>query len=688
MSDSMSMIKPYEGDKNYIFISYSHSDSDKVLPLLAKLSDNGYRIWFDEGIDPGTEWPEAIATHLSGCKVLLAFLSNNSINSSNCKREINYGISLNKDFLSVALEPIKMTPGLEMQISSYQSLLSYKYPNQETFEEKLMSLDILKSCQEVVVHEVKDEIPDIIVKKENELPKEEEAVSVDVDKENVKTSKKEEKARIKEQKKASKIKKNSTPGKKGVGKIILIGVLVLAGLLFWITQKSGSSSDNPLTPGKQLVIGDVTYDDSRYITIENQTLTEENMKILSQFEKCYNITFKNCVFSDNSTSLLKDLASLNYLTFENCENLGNLSFVNSYRKLYSFTAKNCGLTDSSLEGVVFPERCGTIELDYNNLTKIPAATDVRKLSMGNNKLVNLSGMESYANLEYGSFNNNQIEDISGLANCVKVKELNLNFNKIKDISALEPFVYLQKLYIGYNSISDATPLRYTTLLQIVNISGNKDINDYSFLEGNAGTLKWLNICGIDINKLPFINKLVNLETIWAYDCKISDLSFVSKMTKLKELYVARNNITDLSPLKYCNVLSVLNVAKNKITSLEGLPASNEYWALVLNDNHITTLTGFAKNTKIRFIAAYNNPISDVSGLSDKGIYRIIIDMNEGINPENLKKCYRIYVPEKNLAIQVKWDQALGTKLYYESLDSAWEESLDYCYYLNSALYVK
>ncbi|MBQ2478969.1 MAG: toll/interleukin-1 receptor domain-containing protein, partial [Erysipelotrichales bacterium] len=75
MEEKFSLIKPYEGSDNYIFISYAHKDSERVFPLLRKLTENGYRIWYDEGIDPGTEWPESIARHLESSSVCLSFIS-------------------------------------------------------------------------------------------------------------------------------------------------------------------------------------------------------------------------------------------------------------------------------------------------------------------------------------------------------------------------------------------------------------------------------------------------------------------------------------------------------------------------------------------------------------------------------------------------------------------------------------
>ena len=80
--------RPYEGQEPYIFISYAHKNSDRVVPILEKLDQAGYRVWYDDGIAPGSEWPEYIAEHLNGCSVAIAFISQDSIDSPNCRREI------------------------------------------------------------------------------------------------------------------------------------------------------------------------------------------------------------------------------------------------------------------------------------------------------------------------------------------------------------------------------------------------------------------------------------------------------------------------------------------------------------------------------------------------------------------------------------------------------------------------
>ena len=51
----------YEGSEPYIFVSYAHKDAAMVMPLITGLQDRGFRVWFDAGIEAGTEWPEYIA---------------------------------------------------------------------------------------------------------------------------------------------------------------------------------------------------------------------------------------------------------------------------------------------------------------------------------------------------------------------------------------------------------------------------------------------------------------------------------------------------------------------------------------------------------------------------------------------------------------------------------------------------
>ena len=74
----------YEGNEPYIFISYAHKDSERVFQVLDELDKKGYRIWYDDGIAPGSEWPEDIARHLDAAKMVIAFVTPHSMASQNC----------------------------------------------------------------------------------------------------------------------------------------------------------------------------------------------------------------------------------------------------------------------------------------------------------------------------------------------------------------------------------------------------------------------------------------------------------------------------------------------------------------------------------------------------------------------------------------------------------------------------
>ena len=147
MDADLQRVKPYEGPDPYIFVSYAHRDYERIDSILRELKARGYRFWYDEGIDPGTEWPESIARHLESSSVCLSFISPYSAASKNCRREINFALSRNIPLLTIFLEDTKISPGLEMQISTYQSIMGYRYPDLPSLMERVESVDVMKPCR-------------------------------------------------------------------------------------------------------------------------------------------------------------------------------------------------------------------------------------------------------------------------------------------------------------------------------------------------------------------------------------------------------------------------------------------------------------------------------------------------------------------------------------------------------------
>ena len=137
----MRKIIPYKGQEPYIFISYAHRDGVEVRSVLERMQRDGYRVWFDEGIDPGTEWDEVIASHVKHCGYFIAFVSENYLASGNCKDELNYARDLDKKQLLVYLRPVELPDGMAMRLGRLQNVGKSRYADEEDFYGKLYEAD-------------------------------------------------------------------------------------------------------------------------------------------------------------------------------------------------------------------------------------------------------------------------------------------------------------------------------------------------------------------------------------------------------------------------------------------------------------------------------------------------------------------------------------------------------------------
>jgi len=116
----------YDGDGPFIFVSYAHRDGARVYPELKVLHTMGYRIWYDEGIDPGNEWPEEIAKALDSAALFLVFISGNAVASKNVKNEINFALNRGKLFLAIYLEETSLPGGLELRMGDIQAIMRWR----------------------------------------------------------------------------------------------------------------------------------------------------------------------------------------------------------------------------------------------------------------------------------------------------------------------------------------------------------------------------------------------------------------------------------------------------------------------------------------------------------------------------------------------------------------------------------
>ena len=96
--------RPYEGWHPYVFISYSHRDTERVLSIIKPLHDGKLRLWYDEGIPAGNDWSGNIDAHMRACGAVLFFRSKTALASPNCFNEIVAAVAGGHPLLIVPLD--------------------------------------------------------------------------------------------------------------------------------------------------------------------------------------------------------------------------------------------------------------------------------------------------------------------------------------------------------------------------------------------------------------------------------------------------------------------------------------------------------------------------------------------------------------------------------------------------------
>ena len=153
-------MKAYTGDQPFIFVSYAHADKDIVFPIIELLQDNGYRVWYDEGLKIGNDWRDELAERIRCCHAFIFMQSKQSVKSEYCKNEIYAADSRKKKqasesgsdddsipFLIIKLEESDACGGLKMTIDPKQKLIGINASAEDVIQQLINSKQ-LEECRE------------------------------------------------------------------------------------------------------------------------------------------------------------------------------------------------------------------------------------------------------------------------------------------------------------------------------------------------------------------------------------------------------------------------------------------------------------------------------------------------------------------------------------------------------------
>ena len=142
-------IKPaYNGDDPYVFLSYSHRDTEAAMSIIRQLQSDGFRVWYDnKGLAVGSRFDEGIALYIKRCGCFIALLSQEYFKSRYCRKEILYASRKERPILPIYLEDVQLPDDLDMHIGELHAISKFNYCDTDSFYQKPYECQVLSLCR-------------------------------------------------------------------------------------------------------------------------------------------------------------------------------------------------------------------------------------------------------------------------------------------------------------------------------------------------------------------------------------------------------------------------------------------------------------------------------------------------------------------------------------------------------------
>ena len=137
----------YIGEEPFIFFSYSRTNNTLALEIIENLQKNGYRVWYDEGILPSSDWADQIALKIEKCSGFLALISEEYLKSKNCMVELAYSKDYSNTPLLVYLDNVSLPRGHKLYFSGVQALNFFEHRDIDLLLRKVNSSPKLYNCK-------------------------------------------------------------------------------------------------------------------------------------------------------------------------------------------------------------------------------------------------------------------------------------------------------------------------------------------------------------------------------------------------------------------------------------------------------------------------------------------------------------------------------------------------------------
>lgn len=500
--------KPYEGDKPYIFISYAHADDDAVLPIVGNMHKRGYNIWYDEGIEVGSEWQECIASHLAEAKLVIAFISNAYMRSDNCRRELHYAQAKKIKTINIFIEETTLTPGVELQIGNVFALMKYTYPSDEYFYDKLYGAPLLAGELLSTEEPVKTEQP----KKE--------------------TPPKKEKHHDKKERKAHKDKKKHPGLGKKIAKIsvalTVFGVILAALIVGYFT----GFLEKVLTPTE------------RVVSLSDDTVCKFKSDIFEAAAREY-------TGKETGEITVGELKSINELYI--CGNEYSLHEPETGIGKVSQTDNTASYTDwqgtertiergdiNELSDIAYFTNLKTLWIQYQSLSSLKTmpTSPITTLNIDGCRVAELDGISKLPELRRISADYNPISSLSGLNQCQQLTHASFVGASCTDMSVFKPLLKIQSVAFSNCSLSDIKQVLDMSSLRSVRLY-NCDLSGSFFRSfDRESAITELELVDCTLDSVTGLEDFTGLTLLRLTGTRgVSDWSSLTALTALKTVYI-------------------------------------------------------------------------------------------------------------------------------------------------------
>lgn len=114
----------YTGNEPYLFVSYSHQDTEKVYKILDALNDRKYRLWYDESCETGSDFRDELRKRIVESEAVILFVSEASMQSPFCGMEIIVARENNKRLYPIYLDSVPVPPAFQILLSNTHHVTS------------------------------------------------------------------------------------------------------------------------------------------------------------------------------------------------------------------------------------------------------------------------------------------------------------------------------------------------------------------------------------------------------------------------------------------------------------------------------------------------------------------------------------------------------------------------------------